>query len=73
LWYGAEGATSFQVWHKGPGEPVFALVDTTVSGEYAVFGLAGGMHAYKAVGLNAAGAGPASEPFTVEVAAVAAA
>jgi len=71
LWYGAEGASTYQVWHKGPGESQFALVDTTVSGEYAVFGLAGGMHAYKAVGLNAAGAGPASEPLAIDVAAVA--
>lgn len=71
LWYGAEGATSFQVWHKGPGEPVFTQVDTTVTGEYVVFGLVGGMHAYKAVGVNAAGAGPASEPLAIDVAAVA--
>ncbi len=71
LWYGAEGATSFQVWHRGPGEPVFTQVDTTVTGEYVVFGLVGGMHAYKAVGVNAAGAGPASEPLAIDVAAVA--
>lgn len=69
LWFGAAGATSFQVWHKGPGESVFAQVDTTVSGEYATSGLVAGMHAYKVVGLNAAGAGPASEPTAIDVAA----
>ena len=69
LWYGAEGATSFQVWHKGPGESVFAQVDTTVSGEYATSGLVAGMHAYKVVGVNAAGVGPSSEPTAIDVAA----
>ena len=61
LWYSAEGASTYQVWHKGPGEPVFTQVDTTVTGEYGVFGLVGGMHAYKIVGVNAAGAGPAGD------------
>ncbi len=67
LYYGADGATSFAVWHKPPGESQFTQVDTTVTGEYAAFGLAGGMHAYKVVGLNTAGAGPASAPASVDV------
>lgn len=69
LYYGADGATSYQVWHKGPGEGAFTQVDTTLTGAYVVYGLPGGMHSYKVVGVNAAGAGPASAPSTVDVAA----
>ena len=53
---------------QGLGESQFAPVDTTVSGEYTAFGLPGGMHAYKIVGVNAVGAGPASDPVTIDVA-----
>ena len=57
LQFEAAHATTFQVWYKGPGEPIFTQVDTTVTGEYTAFGLPGGMHAYNIVGVNAAGAG----------------
>jgi hypothetical protein len=46
-------------------------VDTTLTGAYAAAGLVAGMHAYKVVGVNATGAGPASEPFTIEIEAAA--
>jgi len=42
-----------------------------LTGEYVAFGLEGGMHAYKVVGVNVSGTGPASAPSTIDVAAMA--
>lgn len=68
LGFEAEGATSFQVWHKGPGDAQFTLADTVATGDYVKFGLAEGAHEYKVVGVNATGNGPASDVVSVEVA-----
>jgi hypothetical protein len=74
LEFDADHATSFQVWHKGPGEAQFVQVgDSIRPGTYAGFGLAAGQHEYKIVGVNSRGEGPASEVATVPVAAAAAA
>lgn len=72
LEFSAEHATSFSVWHKGPGDAQFLEVgQSLVPGEYAATGLPVGEHAYQVVGQNSRGNGPASEPTIVEVAAVA--
>lgn len=69
LEFTAEHATSFQVWHKGPGEPVFVKVaDVLLPGEYLAAGLEPGAHEYQIVGENSRGDGPASSPTTVNVA-----
>ena len=76
LTFDAAGATSFQVWHKGPGDAVFALADTVlraISGagkaaDYLKSGLAGGQHEYKVVGVNSRGEGLASGAVSVGVA-----
>ena len=79
LRFDAPGATSFQVWHKGPGGAQFAQVDEVLRpgpgqpAEYFKSGLAGGSHQYEIVGGNSRGEGPASEPVAVSVAAAAAA
>jgi len=65
--YEAEDATSYQVWHKGPGQSAFAQVTTTTTGEYVTFGLPAGLHTYKVAGVNAGGAGPFSDPQGVSV------
>ena len=67
LFYEAEDATSYQVWHKGPGEPDFTQVTTTIAGEYIAFGLPAGLHTYKVAGVNAGGVGPLSDPAGVSV------
>ncbi len=68
LEFTADHATSFQVWHKGPGEAVFVLVaETLLPGEYDTAGLAAGAHEYQIVGVNSRGEGPVSLPSTVEV------
>ena len=75
LTFDAAGATSFQVWHKGPGDAVFALADTVLravsgageTGDYLKSGLAGGQHEYKVVGVNSRGEGPASDAVSVGV------
>lgn len=68
LAFTAEHATSFQVWHKGPGEAVFVLVaETLLPGVYDTAGLAAGAHEYQIVGVNSRGEGPVSLPSTVEV------
>jgi len=69
LEFTSEHATSFQVWHKGPGEPVFVKVaDVLLPGEYLATGLEPGVHEYEIVGENSRGTGPASAPATVNVA-----
>jgi hypothetical protein len=74
LQFHAEHATSFQIWHKGPGEGQFTQVDDVLlPGDYVKSGLPGGWHEYKGVGVNSRGEGPASEPASIQVAAAAAA
>ena len=74
LEFDADRATSFQVWHKGPGEAQFAQVgDSIRPGNYTAFGLAAGQHDYKIVGVNSRGEGAASEPVSMSVAQAAAA
>jgi hypothetical protein len=70
LEFTADHATSFQVWHKGPGEAQFVLVaEPLLPGEYDTAGLPVGAHEYQIVGVNSCGEGPASLPSTVNVAA----
>ncbi len=70
LEFNAERATSFQVWHKGPGDAQFTLVaETLLPGEYDTAGLSAGTHEYQIVGMNSRGEGPVSVPSTVNVAA----
>jgi len=72
LEFSAESATSFSVWHKGPGDAQYLEVgQSLVPGEYSATGLPAGAHAYQAVGQNSRGSGPASEPAVVQIAAVA--
>lgn len=74
LAFDARHATSFQVWHKGPGEPAFKQVaDVLLPGEYAAAGLPGGAHEYYVEGVNSRGTGEASATVTILVAAQAAA
>ena len=74
LEFDADHATSFQVWHKGPGEAQFAQVgDSIRPGNYTAFGLAAGQHEYQIVGVNSRGESPASEPASLSVAQAAAA
>lgn len=67
MFYEADGATSYQVWHKGPGQSGFTQVTTTTEGEYLAFGLAAGLHTYKVAAVNAAGVGAFSDPVGVSV------
>jgi hypothetical protein len=68
LEFTADHATSFSVWHKGPGGAQFVKVgETLLPGEFVASGLAAGEHAYQAVGQNSRGDGPASEPGVVNV------
>ena len=67
---GAAHATSFQIWHKGPGATVFTpLAEVLLPGEYAATGLAAGTHEYQVVGENSRGTGAASAPVSLAVAA----
>ncbi len=70
LEFSALHATSFEVWHKAPGQPAFVHVgDVILPGVYDALGLAPGAHEYEIVGVNSRGAGPASAPGTINVAA----
>lgn len=72
LAFTAEHATSFSVWHKGPGESVFVKVgESLVPGEFVLDDLPAGEHAFQVVGQNSRGDGPASTPATVNVSAAA--
>lgn len=72
LTFTAEHATSFTIWHKGPGESVFTEVgESLVPGEFVLGGLVPGQHAFQVVGENSRGHGPASAPATIPVAAAA--
>ena len=74
LAFGADHATSFKVWRKGPGQSVFVEVgDVLLPGEFTDTGLAAGTYEYYATGVNSRGTGPASTPVSVLVAAEAAA
>lgn len=74
LEFNAEHATTFEVWHKGPGQPAFVHVDDVLlPGVYDATGLEPGAHEYEIVGANSRGTGPASAPSTINVAAQAAA
>lgn len=74
LAFGADSATSFEVWQKGPADAEFRQVaDVILPGEYAATGLPAGNHQFKIVPLNSRGEGPASDVVTIAVAAAAAA
>ena len=68
LEFAAERATSFQVWHKGPGEAQFTKADEALDGVYVKTGLSEGQHQYQAVGVNSRGEGEASAPVSLGVA-----
>ena len=68
LEFTAEHATSFQVWHKGPGAAQFVLAEPVVTGSYLKAGLPAGGHEYQIVGVNSRGEGPASEVAHITVA-----
>lgn len=68
LEFSAVYATSFQVWHKGPGEAEFVKVaDVLEPGIYDADELPAGVHEYQIVGENSRGTGPASVPASVTV------
>jgi hypothetical protein len=70
LQFTAEGATTFQVYHKAPGAALFTLVANLAAsetGEYSASGLPAGIHEYKLRGLNANGPGPESEVASIEI------
>ena len=70
----ADRATSFQLWHKGPTDPQFVLIEEVLlPGEYIKSGLPGGAHQYRVVGVNSRGEGPASAVVSLNVAQAAAA
>ena len=72
LEFSALHATSFAVWHKGPGEAVFTQVgESLLPGVYEAAGLVAGEHLYEVVGRNSRGDGPASAPLAIDVQAVA--
>ncbi len=74
LEFNAAHATSFKVFHKGPGEAAFAEVaDILLPGQYTATGLAAGAHEYKVAGVNSRGTGPESSVASVNVAQAAAA
>ena len=69
LEFDATHGTSFDVLHKGPGATTFTLVaEDIIQTTYNATGLAAGAHAYKVIGRNSRGAGPASDVSTVNVA-----
>ena len=69
LEFEAPHATSFQVWHKGPGDADFSQVaDVLLPGVYDATGLPAGDHQYRIVGENSRGDGEASPVATVSVA-----
>ena len=68
LEFAAERATSFQVWHKGPGEAQFTQAEEVLDGVYVKTGLSEGQHQYQAVGVNSRGEGEASVPVSLNVA-----
>jgi hypothetical protein len=67
LEFAAERATSFQVWHKGPGEAQFTKADEVLDGVYVKTGLPEGEHDYQVVGVNSRGEGEASAPVSLGV------
>jgi len=69
LEYDADGGTSFDVLHKGPGAAAFAVVaaDVIVT-VYDTAGLAAGSHDYKVIPRNSRGNGPESAVSTIVVA-----
>lgn len=70
LVFHATHATSFKVYHKGPGATEFAEVaDVLLPGEYAATGLPAGAHEYQVRGENSRGEGPVSTVANVTVAA----
>ena len=59
--YDAAHGTSWDVFHKGPGQPAFVKVASDVIVKaYDTTGLAAGAHEYKVVPRNSRGDGPAS-------------
>lgn len=67
--YDADGATDWDVLHKGPGDATFTLVaDDVIVKVYDTTGLAAGSHEYKVIGRNSRGVGPESDVATINVA-----
>jgi len=67
--YDANGATDWDVLHKGPGDAAFSVVaDDVIVKVYDATGLAAGSHEYKVIGRNAQGTGPESAVSTIAVA-----
>jgi hypothetical protein len=70
LAFAAKHATSFKVWHRGPGEQGFQEVaDVLLPGAYTAAGLPAGAHEYYVTGENSRGPGAASAVVRVNVAA----
>lgn len=68
LVYDAEGATDWDVLHKGPGDLEFSVVaDDVIVKTYDTTGLAAGSHDYKVIGRNSQGSGPESAISTIVV------
>lgn len=67
--YSAPGATSYDVLHRGPGQPDFVLlVADTIATDYLAMSQTVGAHAYQIVPRNSRGDGPIREIVTVTVA-----
>jgi hypothetical protein len=74
LRFSANGATSFEIYRKGPGQTAYTRVAEVLGeSEYEESGLAGGNYSYKVVPVNSRGSGPESNPVAISVAAEAAA
>ena len=69
LVFNAKHATSFMVYHKGPGATEFTeAADVLLPGAYSATGLAAGAHQYQVRGENSRGQGPVSTVAEVTVA-----
>lgn len=68
LEFSANHATSYDILHKGPGEPIFIIVASDIiQTDYNAIGLVPGAHEYKVVGHNSRGTGPESDVSVVNV------
>lgn len=69
LVYDADGATDWDVLHKGPGDAAFSVVaDDVIVKVYDATGLAAGNHEYKVIGRISQGDGPENAVATIVVA-----
>jgi hypothetical protein len=72
LEYHAQYATSYRLWHKGPGATEWTLIADNVDGlVYLVTGLTAGEHRFQVAGSNSRGNGAVSTESIVTVAAAA--